>query len=236
MLRNRSRTTVGDHIQSPTQNQTRQNSSFFGSPRFFTGFLENSMSPTSTLDNKQFSSLLNNPFDNDQESTKPITTFPENKHSFEKLESQGIGLAILDSLVDENKDDDSSLTKHNSRMVVFGSNLKIQIPDHSSSSSNSPESPADFGIKTRNSQILSTSPAFTRVGSIKDSTMLSLSMSEIELSEEYTCVISHGPNPRTTHIYDNCIVQTSTGCCSDEYDFSKNLEEICKPRARDDQK
>lgn len=34
-----------------------------------------------------------------------------------------------------------------------------------------------------------------------------LSPSEVELSEDYTCVITHGPNPRTTHIFDNCIVE-----------------------------
>ncbi|KAF2284218.1 hypothetical protein GH714_019953 [Hevea brasiliensis] len=37
-----------------------------------------------------------------------------------------------------------------------------------------------------------------------------LSASEMELSEDYTCVISYGPNPRTTHIFDDCIVES---CC-----------------------
>ncbi|KAI3525637.1 hypothetical protein L1887_04573 [Cichorium endivia] len=32
----------------------------------------------------------------------------------------------------------------------------------------------------------------------------------MELSEEYTRLISHGPNPKTTHIYDNCVVES---CC-----------------------
>ncbi|KAJ1385234.1 Zf-FLZ domain [Sesbania bispinosa] len=35
----------------------------------------------------------------------------------------------------------------------------------------------------------------------------SLSASEIELSEDYTCVISHGPNPKTTHIFCDCILE-----------------------------
>lgn len=38
----------------------------------------------------------------------------------------------------------------------------------------------------------------------------SLSASEIELSEDYTCVISHGPNPKTTHIYGDCILDCHT--------------------------
>ncbi|XP_061347752.1 FCS-Like Zinc finger 10-like [Gastrolobium bilobum] len=36
----------------------------------------------------------------------------------------------------------------------------------------------------------------------------SLSASEIELSEDYTCVINHGPNPKTTHIFCDCVLET----------------------------
>jgi len=43
-------------------------------------------------------------------------------------------------------------------------------------------------------------PGFSRV----------VSAIEMELSEDYTCVISHGPNPRTTHIFEDCIVES---CC-----------------------
>ncbi|RZS09892.1 hypothetical protein BHM03_00041022 [Ensete ventricosum] len=35
----------------------------------------------------------------------------------------------------------------------------------------------------------------------------SLSASEIEQSEDYTCIISHGPNPRMTHIFGDCILE-----------------------------
>ncbi|KAJ7962971.1 Pre-mRNA cleavage complex 2 protein Pcf11, putative isoform 2 [Quillaja saponaria] len=37
--------------------------------------------------------------------------------------------------------------------------------------------------------------------------MGSLSAGEIELSEDYTCIISHGPNPKKTHIFGDCILQ-----------------------------
>lgn len=33
-----------------------------------------------------------------------------------------------------------------------------------------------------------------------------LTPSEIELSEDYTCVISHGPNPKATHIFGDCVL------------------------------
>lgn len=34
----------------------------------------------------------------------------------------------------------------------------------------------------------------------------SLSARDIELSEDYTCIISHGPNPKTTRIFGDCIL------------------------------
>lgn len=43
----------------------------------------------------------------------------------------------------------------------------------------------------------------------------SLSASEIELSEDYTCVITHGPNPKTTHIFGDCILESHSGCRTD---------------------
>ncbi|KAI5393914.1 hypothetical protein KIW84_060858 [Lathyrus oleraceus] len=40
---------------------------------------------------------------------------------------------------------------------------------------------------------------------------MSLSASEIENSEDYTCVISHGPNPKKTHIFCDCILEVCAG-------------------------
>ncbi|CAA7404021.1 unnamed protein product [Spirodela intermedia] len=37
----------------------------------------------------------------------------------------------------------------------------------------------------------------------------SISTAGMELSEDYTCVITHGPNPRMTHIFDDYIVESS---------------------------
>ncbi|KAK3001421.1 hypothetical protein RJ639_020710 [Escallonia herrerae] len=214
MLRNRSRRVtskqaiMADHttLPSPTQNYNRPNSSFFGSPRFFCGVLgkllsdaETVTSPTSILETKQLSNF-GNPFGYDKNTYKPTTTFLENNQAPEKLDSEGIGLALIDDL-----------SKPNSKMVLFKSKLKIQIPSAplSISTTESPNSPGDFGVKTRNSQFQGTPTAFGSVNPCIQ-TKGSLSLSEMELSEEYTCVISHGPSPRTTHIYDNCIVES---CC-----------------------
>uniref|UniRef100_A0A5B6YG05 FLZ-type domain-containing protein n=1 Tax=Davidia involucrata TaxID=16924 RepID=A0A5B6YG05_DAVIN len=232
MLRNRSRAVsskqalMADHssLTSPSQDQTRPISSFIGSPKFFNGFLAKgtseteTMSPTSILDTKPFYAIANS-FGYD----KNLSKFSENKHSREKQDPKGIGLALIDSLNDGKNDDNFS--KSNSGLVLFGSKLKIQIPPLSSlSPAESPKSPADFGIKTRkNSQFLgSTSSPFGSVNSSthtndspQDSTGTGcLSMSDMELSEDYTCVISHGPNPRTTHIYDDCIVESCCGVVS----------------------
>ncbi|KAJ4822241.1 hypothetical protein Tsubulata_035663 [Turnera subulata] len=212
---------------SPTE-KYRKPTSF---PKLFTGFsfknfsetaAEAVMSPTSILDSKPFSGLKN-PFWQDLIPT-PKTPEPETRRPWDKLDSKG----IVDALDDDKTD--HTLSKPESRMVLFGSQLKIQIPPlpvSVLSPSDSPRSPAEFGIKTRNSQLSSfssgishspmrKSPAFGSTNSGMDAPnsprllVGSLSASEMELSEDYTCVITHGPNPRTTHIFDNCIVES---CC-----------------------
>ncbi|KAL5558303.1 hypothetical protein UlMin_034514 [Ulmus minor] len=52
----------------------------------------------------------------------------------------------------------------------------------------------------------------------------SLSTSEIELSEDYTCVISHGPNPKTTHIFGDCILETHSGDLTNPDKNRDNME------------
>ncbi|KAK7261839.1 hypothetical protein RIF29_28162 [Crotalaria pallida] len=49
----------------------------------------------------------------------------------------------------------------------------------------------------------------------------SLSAREIELSEDYTCIISHGPNPKRTHIFGDCILECHR---NDFTEFSKKEE------------
>jgi hypothetical protein len=38
----------------------------------------------------------------------------------------------------------------------------------------------------------------------------SVSATEVEQSEDYTCIIAHGPNPKTTRIYGDCILEPCT--------------------------
>ncbi|CAN0908121.1 Protein MARD1 [Linum grandiflorum] len=63
---------------------------------------------------------------------------------------------------------------------------------------------SEFGTKT-------TRTVTQLVADLKDSPWLfteCLSVTEMELSEDYTCVISRKrTNPKTTHIFDNCVVE-----------------------------
>ncbi|CAI9759660.1 unnamed protein product [Fraxinus pennsylvanica] len=53
--------------------------------------------------------------------------------------------------------------------------------------------------------------------------------SEIELSEDYTCVRTHGPNPKVTHIFGDCVLE----CHNNEVTtfFKENKEQISLPQA-----
>ncbi|XP_022738959.1 protein MARD1-like [Durio zibethinus] len=200
-------------LSSATDKQQKKPTSF---PRLLTGFTlkafsdntEAIISPTSILDSKP-SSAFKNPFWS--ESSTPKIPEPETRH---KLDSKGIGLGIVDALRDDGFD--SNLSKP----VLFGSQLRIQIPSLPPvfSPAESPRTPPEFGIKTRNSQLssfssgLSPSPVRKSIETLNSPRAFTgnLSATDMELSEDYTCVISHGPNPRTTHIFDNCIVES---CC-----------------------
>ncbi|KAI3469587.1 hypothetical protein Pfo_026250 [Paulownia fortunei] len=228
-------------VQSPKINYRQLTSSFFSSPRLFNGFVskgsndtESIMStPTSILDAKPFSALKN-PFWS--EANTPKTPKPESKSLWEKLDSRGVALGLVDALIDEKSD--SNLSKPHSRMVLFGSQLKIQVPPLPPSvlsPNESPKSPGDFGIKTRNSHVGSFSPGLSPspvkkspFGSLNSGVLSSLSASEMELSEDYTCVISYGPNPRTTHIFDDCIVESCCGVVK----FSESRKENVFPSNR----
>ncbi|KAK9137381.1 hypothetical protein Sjap_007975 [Stephania japonica] len=204
-------------------------SSLFSSPRFFNGFSVKSlsetdsvMSPTSILDSKPFSDKHNST--SSRLSTEPCLDCKFSPRE-RTLDSKSVGLISIVDAETNNENNSNSSTP----MVLFGSQLKIQIPSVLSPSEDSPKLPSHFYIKTRNSRPGSSSyspgmsPNSTKkspFGSLNSSvgTVVSprvftgcLSASEMELSEDYTCVISHGPNPRTTHIFEDCIVDDCFG-------------------------
>ncbi|XAR58559.1 hypothetical protein NMG60_11014000 [Bertholletia excelsa] len=162
-------------------NRTRPVCFPFNSPKFLTGFLKN---PPETETTSPTSVLDSEPF-----STK---IFPRNKHLWENVDLVGICLAL----------DNENRENNFPQKVLLGSKQKIQIPllPYSVSSPNS--SPrTDYGIKNWTSRSTGCSKPVRAFPE-------SLSASEMELSEDYTCVIYHGPNSKTTHIYDDCVLRT----------------------------
>ncbi|KAF7837313.1 protein MARD1 [Senna tora] len=148
-------------------------------------------SPTSILDTKP-SSGFKNPFWSECPGFEP-------NHDCRwdvKLESksEGVGLGLIDSLLDDNKSGDLK-SKPEKRMVVLGSQLKLKIPPLLPPLSL--QSSSESQIKTKDS--MESAPVLKS----------HLSASEMELSEDYTRVISHGPNPKTVHIFDGCIINSS---------------------------
>ncbi|XP_073005922.1 FCS-Like Zinc finger 8-like [Typha latifolia] len=216
----------------------RRSSSLFPSPRLslslsVKGFsdTEAAMSPTSILEAKHLSSVGSPFFSNrtprkppSSESTTCTHISTESRlHSWGRTESKAISLGLVDVL-DKPEKKKSSMVER--RMVLFGSKLKIQIPSDNANSIyptgtiESPYSPIEFGVKNKDSQLALLSPVkrslMMAVNSGSEAAVSSsprvftgsISPSEMELSEDYTCVISHGPNPRTTHIFDNCIIRS----------------------------
>ncbi|XP_031478031.1 FCS-Like Zinc finger 8-like [Nymphaea colorata] len=157
------------------------------SNRLFIGFStkgihegESIMSPTSILDSKPFSGF-GNYFWSDKRSKSPDSVSECKHHPW-------VGLGLVDAL-DNGNGVENGLCKPENKMVLFGSQLRIQIPPRTESPVPALV-PVNFGLPE---------PFTGR-----------LTPREMELSEDYTCVITHGPNPRTTHIYGDRIVESSS--------------------------
>ncbi|KAG0494861.1 hypothetical protein HPP92_005855 [Vanilla planifolia] len=186
--------------------------SLFSSPKLFDGHpskgfaeAEVAVSPTSILETKPFS-IVANPFFAERHHRKPY---------WDNGDSTAVGLGIVDALAKENPEKKPYIPR--GRTVLFGSKLQIQIPHLQSNSSSptgsvdSPHTPIEFGVKNKTLQLALHSPAMSGTEVQSSSPKLftgCLSPREMELSEDYTCVISYGPNPKKTHIFDNYVVES----------------------------
>ncbi|CAA0832112.1 Protein of unknown function (DUF581 [Striga hermonthica] len=241
-------------LPSPNKNPPSSPiSSFLNSPRFFNGFLSKNqffsdtetnnnnnnnnaliMSPTSTLDTTKNNLSFVNPFGHDKILSQIQIPIPAAKQ--DTTNNKATGLALIDSIIHEKNENGDEfyggggsriLSKPVSRAALYGSKnqLKVQIPHINPTSSSlepSPQSPAEFGIKTKNSKI---SSPFLESNPVNKDFTRQLSLKEMELSEDYTCVIYHGPNPKTTHIFDDCVVDDS--CLGDH---SEDSSDQCKAK------
>ncbi|KAJ1692005.1 hypothetical protein LUZ63_016160 [Rhynchospora breviuscula] len=176
---------------SPTnnQNKTKTASSLFPSLRLFMGLSpkvfsesDSSMSPTSVLDSKALPASISN-------------------SGQKKPPSLGLAEALgLDNDQHSLISNSPRKERDNRRMVLFGSQLNIQVPSAS----------IEFGVKNKESKLALISPVPVPVP-VRRYNIVSPKEFETDLSEEYTCVISHGPNPTTTHIFDDCVINGDLG-------------------------
>nr|XP_010915049.1 FCS-Like Zinc finger 8 isoform X1 [Elaeis guineensis] len=298
MLRQRRRPVQGEqrkgHLMPDGVVQKARSTSFFSVPGLFVGFSakgspdsESARSPTSPLDYKVFSNLGGSFV------RSPRSPGPEGQPR--SWDCTRVGLGLVDSLNDESKAGGRVLGLSESKNILLGSQLRINIPTPKTlldPSRDEPLGPAPNSLpenvrvsaqahigspssrsgcskpavgskgaelepgqlgKTRSwsADIGRSSLPLTRFmyrnpkssseifpSDLKNSTLdasrlvskptnfdnlsgslpisfgssrgfiSSLSASEIELSEDYTCIISHGPNPKTTHIYGDCILES----------------------------
>uniref|UniRef100_A0A0A9CGA3 FLZ-type domain-containing protein n=1 Tax=Arundo donax TaxID=35708 RepID=A0A0A9CGA3_ARUDO len=135
-------------------------------------------SPTSPLDLKFFTSL----------GTKsPRSSSLDVSQNQKILLGDRVGLGLVDSLTDENP------TPLSSRKVLLGSEMRIT---DNLSRKNSSTAPVQVGEVEQKDDNMSDGLK----GSI-------VSLDDIINSEDYTCVVSRGPNPRTTHIFGDRVFE-----------------------------
>ncbi|KFK35459.1 hypothetical protein AALP_AA5G286800 [Arabis alpina] len=174
---------MADQLQSSKPN-TCHTSSLFSAPkfRFFTSKFDSDFSLISPT-----SILDANPSIFSTKNTKPISYFEPTIPNPQRFHSpDNFGLADLV----KNRDK----SKHVNKMVLFGSKLRVQIPS------------ADFGTKTGAAGV-----RFHGHGQLSPGLQAKvLAVSEIDQTEDYTRVISHGPNPTITHIFDNSVFVETT--------------------------
>jgi hypothetical protein len=103
-------------------------------------------------------------------------------------QNQKVGLGLVDSLSDE-----KNPTPLGSRKVLLGSEMRITDSLTRKNSSAAPIQPGVVELKDEN------------MGDGLNSSYMSLD--DIVNSEDYTCVVSRGPNPRTTHIFGDRVFE-----------------------------
>lgn len=203
MLRKRSSPLPSPSANHQQRNKPKTPSPFLSPRHLLVGLsskgglspVESTMSPTSVLETSN-SSSINNPFfpisdklSSPRKSKPACDTYPK-----------PIGLGLVDVLDSDKLDS----------MVLIGSKLRTKAPC-AKPMPISPNGSIEFGIKNRESQLALFSPKLTSPLAMERQSSRAMNVDEMEMSEDYTCVISHGPNPRKTHIFDNCVVEKCEG-------------------------
>lgn len=215
---------------------------------------ESAWSPTSPLDFRLFSSL-GSPFGG--ASSRSIW-----KGKQKSWDSGKVGLSIVHSLVDDHHTDSSRivLPSPDSKNIIFGSlmrsgNPKCQKPQILSqpfAKALMPKNDMSSVVFEIGHDVIdvvelrksgSVDAAYCSHGgnsSVNNNAPGSLNgrtESDIEISEDYTCVISHGPNPKTTHIYGDQVLESvehnelKNRCCRNKKEsiFAIALTDLTTP-------
>ncbi|PKA63423.1 hypothetical protein AXF42_Ash005318 [Apostasia shenzhenica] len=185
-------------------------------PGLFVGFTgkclpdsDSVSSPTSPLDHRIFSNLAG--------------SFLRSPRSpGRSWDCSRVGLSLVDSL----RDDDKTLGRSESKNILLGFQIRSKTPlstpevEELGKNDHNPKETCAFASDSKNPHMCSL-PSFrgrleakclsgslpVSIDSIHGFMGVNISASEIELSEDYTCIISHGPNPKTTHIFGEFILE-----------------------------
>ncbi|CAA7039758.1 unnamed protein product [Microthlaspi erraticum] len=190
---------------------------------------ESAWSPTSPLDFRLFSSL-GNPFGGySSRSIRKVhhKSWDSGKVFFGlNVDSGKVGLSIVDSLDDHHHTDFPPSPE--SKNIIFGSWMRIgNFNSHAKAPPTPKEDnkPSEDLIEVDSSCLVSASENVTvsnNACKVMKQTAEGSLESEIEFSEDYTCVISHGANPKTTHFYGDQVLESlehnvvKKGCCGNE--------------------
>nr|CAD1833936.1 unnamed protein product [Ananas comosus var. bracteatus] len=208
---------------------------------------ESIWSPTSPLDSKVFS-VLGSTIVSSPRSPGPYWPQPKRLD----LDCNRVGLRLVGSLNDE-----SITASGSSRKLLLGPEMRVNVPSskthlHVEENSlqapvnpcyelNQQESVLELTLSEPIDQYMPNSPHFPSSNSqpmlddASDGFICNQSMNEITQSEEYTCVISRGPDPKTTHIFAIVVCCSCNEKLSEGKDIYIYLGEkaFCSPECRE---
>ncbi|CAH8281806.1 unnamed protein product [Eruca vesicaria subsp. sativa] len=167
---------------------------------------ETAWSPTSPL---EFRLFLGNPFGGSS-SLRSISRMQQRS-----WDSGKVGLSIVDSLDDHHTDSSRILLPSpDSKNLIFGSLMMRTGNNNPFAKSPMVKDAGDISVNNNDTcQVINQTQGSSLNEDIE---------SNIENSEDYTCVISHGPNPKTTHIYGSQVLELrehneiEKGICEDK--------------------
>ncbi|KAF0929767.1 hypothetical protein E2562_024455 [Oryza meyeriana var. granulata] len=118
-------------------------------------------------------------------------------------DAKPVGLGLIGAL---NDGEDVPGDIASAASVLTGQRLRVQTNYYAPCSPSSME----FGVKSGGRGCAGAGATADHVAQYPSPRRRCLSPREMmEMSEDYTCVIARGPNPRTTHIFDNRVVESS---------------------------